>query len=146
MQRRISLSGALTVVVLLALFLNFCIVPIGRHMEWTRLERQIDSYIRYLKPTPPSTIKPGEWDCAHSWIVNAYCNICFSPEHTAATEMYRLRKDLRAKLRDRIDLETLKWIWNRLGQTGPYGKQYTERFGPLFRDCFSTGSAGGPDS
>jgi hypothetical protein len=96
----------------------------------------MDAQIRNLRPTQPNAIDPRVWECAHGWVVTAYCNICFSPEHTATPEMYRLQADLEERLQGEIDLETLKWIWRRLGETGPHGKQYTDRFGPAFRECF----------
>jgi hypothetical protein len=137
LPRRISLIGALAVVALLAILMNFCLVPIGRDMDWMRLRRQMDVSIRSLGPSHPDAVNPSVWDCAHSWVVTAYGNICFSPEHTATAEMYRLRDDLKKKLAGEIDLNTLKWIWSRLGDTGPHGKQYIERHTPPFRDCFS---------
>jgi hypothetical protein len=124
------------VVVFTALLLNFCIVPLGRQTEWRRLQNRMDSTIRYLRPTQPAAMNPSVWECAHGWVVTAYVNICFSPEHTATGEMYRLRDDLDKKLASGVDLDTLKWIWNRLGKTGPHGKRYIERHSPSFRDCF----------
>jgi hypothetical protein len=137
---RISLAKALVIVALAAVLLSFLIVPFTRQMEWVRLFRQMETSLNVLKPAQPNSIGPGTWDCAHRWVVTAYCNICFSPQHTATAEMYRLRDDLGEKLNDRIDLETLKWIWIRLGETGPHGKRYTERFEPSFRDCLPPGT------
>lgn len=137
---RISLARALAIVAIAALLLRFLIVPFGRQMEWSNLERRMDSSIRYLQPSAPNSINPCTWDCAHTWVINAYCNICFSTEHTSTAEMYRLRDDLEGKLHGRIDLGTLKWIWHRLSETGPHGKRYTEEFEPSFRDCFPLGT------
>jgi hypothetical protein len=109
-------------------------------MEWTRLARQIDSSIRYLRPSHPDVVNPAVWDCAHGWVVTANGNVCFSPEHAATSEMHRLRHDLQKRIAGEIDLNTLKWIWSRLGDTGPHGKRYVDRFGSSFRDCFPSGS------
>ena len=136
---RISLRKLLALVALLALLLALCIVPIGRHMEWSRLEQDADSSIRNLKPTLPNSLDPNVWNCAHGWVVTAYVNICIR-DSTSTDEMYRLRHDLEQKFKDRIDLGTLDWIWNRLGETCPYGKRYIERFRPLFVECFPPGS------
>jgi hypothetical protein len=127
-------------VAIVAALLSFLIVPVGRQMEWTRLARQVDTSIRSLRPTQPNFTGSGTWNCAHGWVITAYGNICFSPEHTATSEMYRFRADVEKKLNSGIDLETLKWIWNRLSETGPRGKRYTERFEPSFRDCFPPGT------
>ncbi len=137
---RISLATALALVALAAVLLNYLIVPFSRQMEWVRLFRQMDTSIGYLKPTQPNSIGPGAWDCAHGWVVTAYCNICFSPQHTTTAEMYRFRDDLNEKRNASIDLQTLKWIWIRLGETRPHGKRYTERYEPTFRECFPPGT------
>jgi hypothetical protein len=132
---RISLARTLAIVALVAVVLSLIIVPARRRMEWTRLVRQTDARIRYLRPTEPNNINPYAWDCIHDRVVTAYCNICSSPGHPATVEMYRLRKDLEVKLGGEIGLDTLKWIWARLGETGPGGKRYIERFEPWFREC-----------
>ena len=126
------------VVVFTALLLNFCIVPLGRQTEWRRLQNRMDSTIR----TPSWTDRAGRHESKRvgnvpdGRVVTAYGNICFSPEHTVTVEMYRLRDDLDKKLASGVHLDTLKWIWNRLGKTGPHGKRYIERHSPSFRDCF----------
>ena len=134
--RRKLLITALPVATVTVVLLSFCIAPIASRMEWNRIERRMASSIRSLEPTHPKTIDPRAWECAHSWVQTAYINICFCPEHTSIAEMYRLQEDLDGKLTDEIDLETLRWIWDRLGNTGPHGKQYIERFRPAFRSCF----------
>jgi len=138
--RRVSIAGALAIVAGTAVLLGLCVVPVERHMEWVRLSRQIDTSIRYLKPSQPNPATAATWDCAHGWVFTAYCNVCSSPGKPGTAEMYRLRDDLDARLKGPHDLKTLRWIWDRLGETSPYGKQYTERYGPRFRDCFPPGS------
>jgi hypothetical protein len=107
----------MTVVALLALPMAFCLVPIHRQTEWSRLERQMDTSIRYLRPSDPSTVDPAVWDHALGATITAYGNVCFSTEHVSIPEMYRLRDDLDAKLKGKVDLDTLVWIWERLGGT-----------------------------
>ena len=53
--------------------------------------------------------------------------------------MVRLRDDLDRKLKGKVDLDTLVWIWERLGQTGPGGKDYAERFRPMLDQCLPAG-------
>ena len=59
---------------------------------------------------------------------------------TATAEMYRFRDDLSEKLNDSVDLQTLNWIWIRLGETRPHGKRYTEQHEPSLRECFPPGT------
>lgn len=134
LPRRLTLTRAMALVALTAGLLGL-FAPVSRRMEWVRVLRQIDVLIDGLRPTQPNTINPSVWDCARGAVKTAYANICFSPEHTSTAEMYRLRDDLEVKLQGPIDLETLRWLWARLGQTGPHGKQYIQRFDYLIRPC-----------
>jgi hypothetical protein len=59
--------------------------------------------------------------------------------------MYRLREDLEVKLKGNVDLGTLRWIWHRLGDTGPYGKRYTERYKSAFLNCLPLEPRDGAD-
>lgn len=137
MRRRFqfSLRQAFWFVGAVCVLIGVLAVPFWRQAEWMRLYRQMDTTVRHLKPTQPRSITDPAWDCAHGWVITAYCNICFSPEHTTTAEMYRLRDDLESNLKDQVDFETLKWIWARLGETGPHGQRYIDRFGASFRDC-----------
>src|SRR4051794_6873902 len=134
-MRRFTVGKLMAAVAILALGMGFCIVPIGKQAEFARLQRQMDDSIRSLRPSDPTGISPTEWDCALGWTVTAYCNVCFSPGHVGTPEMYRLRDDLARKLDRRIGVDTLAWIWDRLAQTGPHGKQYVERNLPQFEEC-----------
>jgi hypothetical protein len=42
--------------------------------------------------------------------------------------MTRYGTDVEAKLAGDVDLDTLRWIWDRLAETGPNGKAYNEPF------------------
>jgi hypothetical protein len=118
----------------------FYILVLHSTLEYARVQRQIDSSIRNLRPSRPEKVNQAVWECSRGWLVTAYCNICFSPEHTTIEEMYRLRTDVRKELESEIELDTLKRIWARLAQTGPHGKKYIARYEASFRNCFSSGN------
>jgi len=50
--------------------------------------------------------------------------------------MRRFRRDLDRHLAatDKVDVDTLLWIFYRLSQFGPKGKAYIEKLTPLFED------------
>jgi hypothetical protein len=50
--------------------------------------------------------------------------------------MRKFGQQLEEKLRGDIDATILEWIWDRLAETGPYGKYYTDRFREQFRGSF----------
>ena len=129
-RKSLTLVALATVTVIL---LSFCVAPILKQREWSRLMLQMDSTLRSLRPTQPNAIDPAAWDCAHGWVMTAFCN--FTPERISTDEMYQLQGDLECKLTEKIDLDTLQWIWDRFGRTGPRGKEYIERYRPMFREC-----------
>ncbi len=135
-KRGLSVAWAMAAVFLLAVLLRVLIVPAGRFYEWRRLDQEIRVLLGALRPIQQGGTLPAGWDCAEQWVGTAYSNVCFSPGHVTTAEMYRLRDDLKARLGGPADLETLRWIWSRLGETGPHGREYIERFGPEFRACF----------
>jgi hypothetical protein len=128
---RLPVWKLMTIVALLALPMAFCLVPVGRLTEWRRVHKRLDDKIRYLKPSDPSGVDPAVWDNALGATITAYGNVCFSTGHVSIPEMYRLQDDLDAKLKGKVDLDTLIWIWERLGETGPAGKDYAREKRPL---------------
>jgi hypothetical protein len=128
---RLSVWKLMTIVALLSVPMVFCLVPVGREAEWRHVHREIDDRIRYLEPSDPSSVDPTVWETARGATITAYGNVCFSTSHVSMAEMYRLRRDLDAKLKGKVDLDTLIWIWERLGDTGPTGKSYSREKRPL---------------
>jgi hypothetical protein len=49
-------------------------------------------------------------------------------------ELRRFNADVAERLRGPVDLGTVDWVWERLGQTGPHGQRYRERFEPQYRE------------
>lgn len=136
---RLSVTRVMSLIAVLAILLRYVIVPIGRIDQWMRLERKIESRIRHLQPSEPNSIDPNVWNCARQWILYALGESCQVPGNPANHELMRLIEDLEAKLQGKVDLETLKWIWYRLGKVGRSGESYTRSFMPQFQKCLETG-------
>jgi hypothetical protein len=122
---------------MIAVILKFVVVPIGQMREWSYLYFHEESSIRNMQPTDPLETDPRIWACARNCVLTAYGNICFDPEHTTIIEMYRLRDDLKVELQGRINLETLKRLWKRLGETGAVGKSYILKLDDSMQDCMN---------
>jgi hypothetical protein len=140
-MRRRPLWKLIAAVALSAALLGLCIVPAARISAYSRLYRQLDDRVRALNPSDPLLVDPAAWDCAHGWAVTALANVCFSPEHVGFDEMRRLSDDLDVKLRGQVDLKALAWLWDRLGTTGPHGKEYTDTHRGAFFSCIPGHSA-----
>src|SRR5262245_5625588 len=85
---------------------------------------RIRSKIASLRQRRPADVDAKQWDECVDWAVTAHCNICFSEGHTSFQEMRRFEADLDEKREGPVDLNTLKWIGERLERTGPHGQQY----------------------
>jgi len=125
-MKRFSVWKLMVAIAILAVCLSYVLVPFSRQVEFNRLRAQMDDSIRNLQPTKGTAVSPIVWDCARNWTITAYGNVCFSRDHVATAEMYRFKDDLDKKLKGKIDLSTLLWIWERLAQTGPHGAQHVE--------------------
>jgi hypothetical protein len=122
--------------------LVLCFVPLAlwmRHQtEWFYQARDGNKLVNQLRGRRPPDVSPRTWDLAADWAVTAYCNVCFSPGHVPLDELKRFRTELEERLRATVDLATVDWIWERLGRTGPHGRQYRERFEPEYREMLQT--------
>lgn len=97
-------------------------IPVGRVTEFNRQQIDVGLTLNSLQSKRPTEVAPVLWECVWVWTRTFHGNISFSPEHVSLDEMCRLRDDLNEKLKGRIDLNTLAWIGDRLGKTGPHGR------------------------
>jgi hypothetical protein len=82
----------------------------------------------------PADVTPAVWEVATSSAITAYANVCFSDEHVPIDELRRFHADSKARLEGEVNLATIDWVWQRLGETGPHGRQYRDRFESQYRD------------
>lgn len=98
--------------------------------------RQIADRFRALENQPPDGIDSHVWKEMVTITNIGFGNVFFSPTHASYAELLRFETDLDEKLRtDKpMTVETLRWVWKRLADTGPHGKQYSERMIELFEE------------
>ncbi len=82
----------------------------------------------------PADVNAAVWEVATSWAITAYANVCFSDEHVPIDEHRRFRVDSEKRFEGDVNLATIDWVWQRLGETGPHGAQYRDRFEPQYRE------------
>ncbi len=90
--------------------------------------------VQQLRDRRPPHADKDEWEMGSDWVQTAYGNVCFAPSYVSHKELIRFRADLEQKLQGPIDLSIFDWVWERLGQTGPHGKRYCERYIVLYHD------------
>jgi hypothetical protein len=96
---------------------------------------KIDELIKSWAKRPPPGVEErwsGAWEIAY----NGFGNVCCTPEHVSLAEMYRLKADVQAKMREPATMASVRWFWNRLAETGPHGKQYIEQMTPGYKHVF----------
>lgn len=91
----------------------------------------------------PPGVEPATWREVVVVSYNALGNVCFSPKHVSIAEMRRLRAEVEGKNREPITVETLDWLWWRLGKTGPRGAKYIRQMQPLWDEAREALRAGG---
>lgn len=84
---------------------------------------------------PPPGVNEHRWKETWGIAYNGFGNVCFSPEHVSLAEMHRLKADLQAKMHQPATLESLRWLWDRLAETGPSGREYITRMKPLLEEA-----------
>lgn len=118
--------------------------------QWRAFSREreaIKACVTAWGDEPPAHIDPHTWRGVVITLHNLVGNLCFSPSHVSTDEMRRLRAELEAKSREPITVETLDWLWWRLGKTGPHGPRYVTRMQPLWdeaREALQVGGAPPP--
>jgi hypothetical protein len=132
----------LAALVLLSLGLVLAGRWILHHSEYAREQRAGYESVLQLRERRPADVSPDTWEWATNWAITAYANVCFSPEHVSLEELKRFRADLEERLRGPVNLGTVDWIWQRLGQTGPHGLSYQQRFEPQYREGLEVAKEG----
>jgi hypothetical protein len=120
-------------------FAGYCYLQIAHPWQLFRQETQaaqrlLDS--RVLCSPPPAGVSEHPWIDATGFLWTAYVNIFFSPHSTDMDEMRRFRLDLQQYLDtvNSVDVETLRWIWLRLGKSGGRSEAYIKRHTCFFED------------
>lgn len=134
-----SLIRSMVLIAVAAPLLSWCIIPISRNREWLNLRQEIYGRLDRLQPTNPKAIDPQEWSCLHGWVITAFANVCPDLKTFDTDRLRKFEEELEVEVNHGIDCETLIRLWDRLGETGPLGKSYIERFGPSFRECIPAG-------
>lgn len=103
-------------------------------LTYSRHQRATADLIVSLKVRCPPEVDAMIWDEATGWAITAYHNICFSDAHVPLAELKSFKHDVAERLTGDVDLNTVDWIWIRLEQASPYGREYAAKFEPVYRN------------
>jgi hypothetical protein len=99
-------------------------IPFWRYNhERSRIKEIVASW----ELAPLNERRPNRWDAAWLETYNAVGNVCFSERQVSYDEICRIRIETERMNEQPLQMETLKWMWARLQDSGQYGKTYTGR-------------------
>ena len=128
--RVVAICALIGVVVLAA--------PVGlRAWHLLRYARQKEvgvKMIQSLRERRPAAVPSQTWDTATGWAITAFHNVCFSERCVTYEELVRFTDDASLRLAGEVSLESVDWVWARLGKTGPLGREYVAKWEPIYRD------------
>jgi len=134
-RAKIGIGDILLGVALMGGLAFFYVQLIRPQMLFSEERRAIERLLhRWWENRPPPGINAHCWEQAWILAYNGFGNVCFSPSHVSLREMRRLKADLEAKMHQPATLASLRWLWDRLAETGPHGKEYITRMTPLLDD------------
>ena len=112
-----------------------------RQTELRQVAGEIRGAILPFENCVPVGVNPSVWACAVGETYTALLNLCFAWDPPPSIEeLYRLRTDLRATLRDPVDIQSLEWIRNRSRKWAqPVGMQ--SRLADHHSSMFSAGGS-----
>jgi hypothetical protein len=127
----------LGVLVALALIVGM-VLPVVRFVIekplYNSRSREVGRLLLSLHSRCPRGIPPQNWEEAVNWTATAQCNTFFSPSHASKADLDQFGRDVEDRLRGPVGVDTIEWIWDRLAETGPTGREYVERFRPEMRE------------
>jgi hypothetical protein len=125
LAHRYRLAGSFVVIAIVSIWIASVLIPAFRY---TRGAQRINDKIVSLMERRPREVDATPWNQCVTWASIAHCNICFSEGHTSFMEMSRFELELDERLQRDVRPDTIRWIFERLAQTGPTGQRYIQRF------------------
>lgn len=109
-----------------------------RHSRYNGERERIRQLVVSLRDRRPEVVSSEAWEAGIGWTMTAHLNVCFSPRLVSREALFQLGRQLDERLASGIDAGTIEWVWDRLAETGPHGKQYIDRFRPVMQEAMGT--------
>ena len=125
--------------VVAALMMVFCVgnvaIKVNQQQAFFREHHRIADALRSLKDRRPAGANRRGWGEGIGWTVTAHCNIFFAPSPDTYDAMSRFGRALDEKVQGEVDVNAIEWLWDRLAESGPDGKRYTDNFRSSMREA-----------
>lgn len=96
----------------------------------------IEKQLKSLSNRRPPELTPGQWESAVAWTLQLHGNSL--PFSVDGPTMRRFDQRLANKLRGKVNLETIHWIWDEYAAICPHGAAY-QRFRAVMMEEIEAG-------
>jgi hypothetical protein len=125
--RRIAATVAVAAPVLLALSLwLFVVRPHQQHLEWYR---GVEDRIVRLADKRPEGVSPSRWAYCLHWTRQLHSNYG-TYEFIKPREQVRFLREFDRRLRAKVDVDTIDWIWDEYAKQTAGGLRYSQHYRP----------------
>lgn len=98
--------------------------PVRRHAAFCRATRA--EFVLLAEKLPPK-ITRKQWTHIVAWTLNAHANCLAFEQNIPQQDRDRFLEQLRARVRNPVELETVDWIWDELVRLTSHGEAYSDR-------------------
>jgi hypothetical protein len=98
-----------------------------RHREFCDA---VKTELKSLTKKRPAHLSRKQWKNVVAWTLNAHGNCFESHVRIPPEEMAWFEAELKRRLQEPVDLDTIDWIWDEIVRLTPFGQQYSEQWRP----------------
>jgi hypothetical protein len=106
-------------------------------LEPRQLNDKIEAHIDSLALRRPPELTRQQWESAVAWTSNLHGNSLLRFQ-TDTPALRQFEQRLSEKLKGKVNLETIDWIWAEYARACPGGANY-QRFKPMMQDEIAAG-------
>lgn len=101
--------------------------PVREHTRWFYAVRD---RIESLKDRRPPEVGRAEWGYVVGWTLNAHGNCCSFRGSVKPADMWPFAEALDRRLRGRVGMDTIDWIWDEYVRISTVGPSYSRSYRP----------------
>ena len=95
--------------------------------EPMRIRDQMHKSIESLAAKCPPDVPQDQWNVAVNW-TNNLPGECFLPGWADLNDMRRFQHELDERVKGKVDMKLIFWIWDEVAKISPAGPQYKQKF------------------
>lgn len=124
--RRLLVAVAVIIVLIGLSSLSFVLISRHQHLSWYR---NVEDHILRLADRRPEGVSPSRWAYCLHWTWNLHTNYG-GYEYWDRSERTRFLGEFDRRLKGKVDLGTIDWIWDEYVEHTSGGRSYSQRYRP----------------